>query len=144
MVIVLTGRMASRMTNTQKELPFTIPDKPVDQYKVKFYRLSMSECWVYIREMECVYHTNTPWDVYSPNDKGGADLVDDWMVYANGSAEGRITGWGNILNMYPENIFATREEAIRESIKRFSKYIVKAEKYIQDLKKFRERQEALL
>lgn len=114
----------------EKGLPFTIPEKPVDQYTVRYYRLSMCASWVYINEIKCVYHVNTPWGKYRPNWPGGTALVDDWLSSSDGSDEARICGWSKITEIGSSNVFATREEAIQESIRLLDKYVAVAEERI--------------
>lgn len=123
---------------SEKTIPFTIPDAPTDKYRVKFYRLSMSRLWCYINEIECIYYVNTPWDEYAPDRKGGAALVDDWICLKDSHPEGRICEWKGILNIQPDNIFATRKDAIREAIRRYNVYIEKTMKSVQDIKRRRD------
>jgi len=139
------------MVITRDKVPFTIPDEPVDQFRVKYYRLSISESWVYITEIEAVYHVNTPWSEYASAWKGvGADIVDDWMVYPNGSkqAEGRICGWSDIVTRAARfqsgKVFATREEAVQASIEKITGYIEEAELHLRELRQRRETQKGSL
>lgn len=129
---------------TEKKLPFMLPNEPVDGYTVKYYDLSMCELWCYIKETVCVYHVHTPWYIYAPNRKGGADLIDDWMISVEGSDVGRIDNWSDIIKISSEDIFATRKEAIQESIIRYDRYIARATKRIRELEALRMHQKVLL
>jgi hypothetical protein len=114
-------------------IKFDIPEKPVDGFTLKYWALSWSEVWCYIRELKAVYYVNTPWIIYSPNSGGGTDLIDDWMISeksdkGNWNGIGRNCGWVNI-NRTPEyalNYFPTKEEAIVEAEKRYDSAITRS------------------
>lgn len=103
----------------------TLPQKPVDKYQIEWWSLRISSAWCYIEHCVAIYHVNTPWDEYKPDCKGGADLVDDWMICAGGSASGRVHGWRALFapSFDWENGFATEKEAAEEAIKRLNGYI---------------------
>ena len=89
----------------------------------------MSEAWVFLAEMKAVYYLNTKWDSYS-KEKGGADLIDDWMFAKkelsskSWHGEGRWPGWLNIKMLGNEkDIFETKSEAIAYIKDRYSKAI---------------------
>jgi len=132
------------MTNTFVErLISSIPDKPVDGFKVKFYRLHINTQFVNIGVMEYVYYVNTPWDVYDPTRKGGADLVDDWMLNKDGYCEGRVCGWKHIRAFLQEQKSTTFEfkiDALHEAIKRLDKWIAQDEAKILQMRELRAEQ----
>lgn len=112
------------ITKTSKQL-FTIPEQPIDGYQLNYYRISVSSVWWFLNEMKAIYYLNTSWDKYSPNNKGGADLADDWMIYKDNYAEGRFCGWKSPaeLKEYWYDCFLTKEEALTEIRKRLEKYL---------------------
>lgn len=115
-------------------LTIDLPKEPIDGYKVKFYRLSLSGYWCYINEIEAVYYLNTPWDTYRPNDRGGADLVDHWVLNKDGFPEGRILGWENIKYIENETgAFPTRETATKEAAKQVGDMIVRGKQHIEEM-----------
>ena len=79
-------------------IKITLPKKHEDGFTIKYWEVSLSETWVFLAEMKAVYYLNTKWDSYS-KEKGGADLIDDWMFAKKevGSnhwhGEGRCLGW---------------------------------------------------
>ena len=128
------------MTSIKKQpiLPFTLPEKPVDKFRIHYFRVWRGGADnIIIDEITSVYHINTSWDAYSPNNRGGADLVDDWMVFENGSATGRIEGWVKILEIDPEAIFETKTEAIKYAIEVYGKWIADAKERIRKLEQLR-------
>ena len=122
-----------------QKLIASIPDKPVDLFKLEFYRLSMNPQWIYLYAETCTYYVNTPWGACH-SDKGGADLVDDWMISKDGLDEFRICGWGFIKG-YLENsaiyIFETKAEALQEAVRNFDRWIEGDEKKIAQMKELR-------
>lgn len=124
------------VTENKKRLFPTPPESPVDGYELKWYQISVSSNWWYLSEKKAVYHVNTPWNKFSPNERGGADLVDDWMIYKNGYAEGRWTGWNAPCNLtYWENCFHTKAEALAEIRKRLETYVTEELKKVRYIKK---------
>jgi len=107
----------------QSEPILTIPEEPIDQYQVKHYCLYMLSIPVSVAEIVAVYHQNTPWHKYCQDEthSRGADIVDQWMVFENGSPCGRIVGWTGIHKafVHPGN-FLTREDAIKAAIKKLN------------------------
>jgi len=107
-----------------KLLPFMIPGELVDQYVVEYYRIWRGGASnIVIDEVKCVYHVNTSWDKYFPNNKGGMDIVNAWMVFVNGQVSGRILSWEGILKADPERMFITKDEAIRAAIEIYGRLI---------------------
>jgi hypothetical protein len=133
------------MSDEVKNTVFSIPEKPVDGFTIRYWHLSFSDVWCYIREKKATYHANTPWANYSPNSGGGADLVDDWMVSEkseNGhwSDTGRWCGWDKVgwTKEHMTNCFATREEAIAEAKIRYNEAIDRAYKHIEEMEQLRD------
>ena len=120
---------------TEKQKLFNLPEEPVDGYRIDWWRVSTSRDWYYINKMHAIYYVNTPWNEYAPENKGGAALVDDWMIYKDDYkwGEGRWCGWKTPEeNLAKYHIgYATREEA-EEATKRYlEEYKQKAERDIQ-------------
>ena len=109
-------------------LKIELPEKPVDQYRLDWYRVSVTNTRYYISKMHAIYHINTPWNVYSPNESGGTDLIDDWMLYHDENAQGRWCGWespkSETLKNYLINCFATLPEANLETIRILQHYLI--------------------
>lgn len=92
-------------------MEYQLPDGPVDQMEIVAYKFNSPG--ERIRQIRYIYHVNTPWRTYDPTSRmNGADLIDDWMLYTDGStiADGRIEGWLNI-QLSLGNAFATKREA---------------------------------
>lgn len=90
----------------------TLPAEPVDQHVVEYWDIDYER----LTKVRLVYHVNTPWVKYEPERTGGADLVDDWMVYRDDSkyAEGRLCGWdAPKFITFGKRYFLTREEAVK-------------------------------
>jgi hypothetical protein len=118
-------------------IQINLPKTPVDGYQVKYWRLSLSQHWCYIKEMVATYYVNTPWSVYSPDtkDRGGAPLVDDWMISEGRVGIGRFCGWDSIKTLTTQkDIFPSREAAIIEALIKLDEYIMQAENLLRALK----------
>ena len=101
-------------------IKINLPKKPNKSvFTIKYWEVSLNESWVFLTEGKAVYHLNTKWDSYS-KEKGGADLIDDWMFSKKelGSKwwhdESRCLGWLTIKKAlgYEKDIFETKSEAI--------------------------------
>ena len=125
----------------------SIPNKPIDGFKIKFYRLYAHPLCIGIYPMEYVYYVNTPWETYDPTRKGGADLVDDWMLNKEGYCEGRICGWKNIgehLRGQKSTMFESKAEALHDAIQHLDKWITQDEIKIDKMKILRAEQQSEL
>lgn len=70
-------------------------------------------------EKTYAYHKNTPWDEFSPDDPGGADIVDMWMTTERGHVIGRAQTKRIIENIRSRDqyrLFVTRGEALTYAI----------------------------
>lgn len=113
-------------------MKITIPTEPVDQYEVIVWTLSMD----YEPERRrYVYHVNTPWERYMPDDpRHGAAIVDDWMVYERFSehACGRICGWMTLPKgiARADGLYPTFADAKTASIARLQQRLARLESEI--------------
>ena len=138
--------MATTKTFVDK-LISTIPGKPVDGFKINFYRLYVNPQCVSVYSMEYVYYINTPWETYDPTRKGGADLVDDWMLNKDGYCEGRICGWKNIaehLRGQKSTMFESKAEALHDAIQHLDKWIAQDVAKITQMQALKAEQQAEL
>ena len=108
-----------------------LPSKPVDGYTVTWWQWSCEGD--YVNQYRAVYHVNTPWNTYAPDEPGrGVALVDDWMIEKheqNGAwwASGRCTGWTDLLRFFGEDRddkFASREACLRNLVDHLDSTIV--------------------
>ena len=96
--------------------PFTLPEKPVDKYRIEYYRISGYSNNPFIVHVSCVYHVNSTWLEVCPDragkDRKGADFVNHWQVFTDGDFTGRTRdGWDAVLHGYLGETFETYEEA---------------------------------
>ena len=99
------------------KLAFDLPVQPTDGHEVHWWEVDV--IWG-PRQRRARYYVNTSWADYSPDerDRGGAPLVDCWMLsrQENGAwyAEGRMSGWTAVNGMSHEASakFHTRGEAL--------------------------------
>jgi hypothetical protein len=103
-----------------------LPKRPVDGYTVHGWGVYSHNSYT-VRKLTFVYHKNTKWDDYdkSGDNRGGADLVDDWMVYEgdiDGESwdycRGRYCGWTSLEDAINapqsyEPMFDTQMQAIK-------------------------------
>lgn len=102
-------------------MEITLPEKPVDGYVIRFFSIYQLDR---VKECRMVYHANTPWRVYCPDDpERGADLIDDWMHYddPNGHCQGRSEGWLTPMKLSWDGCFETYEEARDALVARLTK-----------------------
>jgi len=95
-----------------------LPKEPVDRYEIKFWRVNVSEHYCYIDEIKMMYFVNTAYSEVMPT-RIGAPLVNQWLVYDNGTPECRIDDWNFVtewLDTY-HNSFTTKSKAIEHAIK---------------------------
>lgn len=110
-----------------------LPEKPVDQYVVEYWDIDYER----LTKVRLVYHVNTPWKTYEPERSGGADLVDDWMVYRDDStyAEGRFCGWDAPCGItFGKRCFLTREEAVVVLKERLERSLEYAKQKVREIK----------
>lgn len=107
-----------------------LPEEPVDQYQVVFYRISLHSSWFQLMKLRYLYHVNTSWsDVDSrPN---GVDFVDQWSVYCNNNISGRIVKWKSILDYINDaETFPTVSDAVQFAFDRLGNWIIDHQKKI--------------
>lgn len=92
---------AAEIVEIQIKEGWDIPEEPFDGQIVYAFSITHGKEAYVVEGIKYVYHRDTKWDDYAPNQKGrGADLVDDWMVYDLASpnyANGRLPGWKNLI-----------------------------------------------
>jgi len=99
-----------------------MPEKPVDLFEVTYFMVSD----LAVVEYRLLYHVNAKWDEVYPESKGGADFIDDWQVFRNGSFCGRLTGWPLKIRSVERGElprYATRLEAMVAARAQLERYI---------------------
>lgn len=125
----------------RKAPPFSIPDEPVDQYEIHWYRVIHLNV-PRISELRALYHVNTPWEALYPGDNrpGGAVFTDQWQVFEDGNFNGRMPsweGWSRICDDYAwAHGYATKEEAQKAANEWTKKRIARLEEEILELKTY--------
>lgn len=111
---------------------FTLPKKPVDQYRVDYYYLSLDTSWVSITKITAIYHFNTSYKK-ATGETGGVPLVNTWLIFENDRPLGRNDIWKS-MERHNTKCFLTREEAVLEATKRLNKSIAYMEANIVETK----------
>jgi len=117
-------------------MKFELPKEPIDRYEIKFWRVNVSERYCYIDEVKIVYFVNAAYSEVVPNNGEGVRLVDEWMLYSNGTPEFRLVGWKfdeEWLNLN-RNTFNTKENAIEYAIEKLTHCINHHTQIISELK----------
>lgn len=109
-------------------IKITLPEKPVDRYRIDWYEISVSPDWYYITKRHAIYYANVKYTILYPTEKNGADLIDQWMFYKDDYASGRRDGW-DLTGIGWDDCFATENEAKAEVIKRLNKYLNRVNKH---------------
>jgi hypothetical protein len=73
--------------------PFVFPESPVDRFTVEWWTVTDSVLDFALVAHRAEYHVNTKWSDMPNARPGGADVVDDWMLYRDGTCVGRTEGW---------------------------------------------------
>jgi hypothetical protein len=114
-----------------------LPEKPVDGYTVTWFEVYKDVYSASVSEHKAVFHVNTKWDDFAPDRKGGVDIVNDWMCYTRGHADGRMCGWYSILDWDWKDDYATRKEALKAAIDYCTQRIKDLYKHIDSLNEYR-------
>lgn len=117
-------------------MKFELPKEPINRYEIKFWRVSVSDRYCYINEIKMVYFANATYSEVVPNNGEGVPLVDQWMLYSNGTPECRLVNWNldeEWLNLN-RNTFNTKENAIEYAIEKLTHYINHHTQIISELK----------
>lgn len=117
-----------------RKSPFVLPTTPVDGYSLEWWRLSLSPSagtWCYINHMTAKYYVNSPY--IDSRISHAVPLVDDWLICKDGSPEGRACGWNR--NLWSDDCFQTREEAVIIAIDRLHKRIKNAYFHISEMER---------
>ncbi len=125
------------------------PAKPVDGYELVWWSAEVGGHGFPVRRRRAIYHVNTPWRKYAPrDDRGGAALVDDWMLYPDLSdrASGRNSGWhhfreANERAKYARlwtvaEVFVTQVEAVAVAIARLENLVETRTRQMNEAKRY--------
>ncbi len=108
-------------------IKITLPEKPTDLYRIDWYEINVTSSWYYITKRHAIYYMDIKYADLYPNEKGGADLIDQWMFYNNDYASGRRDGW-DLSGINWKDAFTTEDEAKAEVVKLLNKYLDQANK----------------
>jgi hypothetical protein len=84
---------------------------------------------------ELVYHENTKWEDFAPNEPGGADIVDMWMIYHNGTATGRCPDPVAFRNHMGANTFPTKDGAVQDALAQCNRKICNLKEEIREMER---------
>lgn len=115
------------------QLPFELPDEPVDKYRVEWWTLNVQG----VQAHHAIYHVNSTWEEICPDDeRPGAPFINHWQLFTNGHFDGRsVDGWTKALGFLVtpwnriEN-YTTRAEAEKAHRKILNKEIEIAQERI--------------
>jgi hypothetical protein len=78
----------------RSQRPFVLPDEPVDQYEVRWWRVGSNQDLPVVREVRAVYHVNTSWqDLFGKSD--GSPFINQWSFQVDGRFDGRGGAWND-------------------------------------------------
>lgn len=71
-----------------------------------------------VARWDATYYKDMPWARYAPDDPGGADIRDTWMLRENGRPRCRVHGWARLQEMLDDDsagVYETELDALTAS-----------------------------
>lgn len=65
-----------------------LPAEPVHLYEITFWSTDYDT----VRKVRWVYHVFTRWQDFDPDNPGGCNIKNEWMIYLGDSCQGRACG----------------------------------------------------